>query len=111
MRKRTFAIGACVAAIALGTGVSYAFGGGAGIWDDGTLVRPGSLDDGKNLLPQARITLAAAVAKARSAASGTLGQVDLKEQDGGIAYVVDVGDQEVSVDAVDGTVIRVGPQT
>jgi uncharacterized membrane protein YkoI len=111
MSKRTFAIGACVTAIALGTGASYAFGGGSGIWDDGTLVRPGSLDDGKNLLPQTRITLADAVAKARAAASGALGQVDLKEQDGGIAYVVDVGDQEVSVDAVDGTVIRVGPQT
>ena len=111
MSKRRFAIAACVATIAVGTGAGFAFGGGTGIWDDGKFVQPGSLDDGKNLLPQTRITLPAAVAKAQTAATGALGQVDLKEQDGRVAYVVDVGDQEVTVDAVDGSVTGVGPQT
>ena len=111
MRKRTIVVGASVAVLALGGGATYALGSGAGIWDDGTLVKPGSLDDGKDLLPQTRIGLAQAVATAQRAASGALGQVDLKEQVGRVAYVVDVGDQEVSVDAVTGDVTRVGPQT
>jgi uncharacterized membrane protein YkoI len=111
MSRRTIVVTSCVAALALAGGATYALGGGTGIWDDGTLVRPGSLDDGKDLLPQTRITLADAVAKAQQAATGPLGQVDLKEQAGGVVYVVDVGDQEVSVDAVNGAVTGVGPQT
>jgi hypothetical protein len=52
VRKRTYLVTACVAAAALAGGATYALGSGTGIWDDGTLVRPGSLDDGKELLPQ-----------------------------------------------------------
>jgi uncharacterized membrane protein YkoI len=111
MRKRTFVVTAAAAAVVLAGGATYALGGGTGIWDDGTIVQPGSLDDGKDLLPQTRITLAAAVAKAQQAAAGALGQVDLKEQAGHVAYVVDVGDREVSVDAVSGAVTGVGPRT
>jgi len=111
MSKRTLVVTSCVAALALGGGATYALGSGTGIWDDGSLVRPGSLDDGKNLLPRARITLGEAVAKAQRAATGQLGQVDLKERAGRVFYVVDVGDQEVSVDTSDGTVSGVGPQT
>src|SRR5262249_30294351 len=111
MNKRTLVVTSCVAALALAGGATYAFGGGTGIWDDGTLVRPGSLDDGKDLLPQTKITLAEAVAKAQQAATGPLGQVDLKQRAGRVLYVVDVGDQEVSVDAGDGVIAGIGPQT
>jgi uncharacterized membrane protein YkoI len=111
MTKRTILVGSCVAALALAGSATYALGGGTGIWDDGKIVRPGSLDDGKDLLPQTRITLGEAVAKAQQAVTGPLGQVDLKERAGRVYYVVDVGDQEVSVDSADGTVAGVGPQT
>jgi hypothetical protein len=65
MSKRTIVVTSCVAALALAGGTTYALGSGTGIWDDGTLVRPGSLDDGKDLLPQTKITLADAVVKAQ----------------------------------------------
>jgi uncharacterized membrane protein YkoI len=111
MRKRTLVVASCAAAVTLAGGATYAFGGGSGIWDDGKIVKPGSLDDGKDLLPQTKVSLGEAVAKAQAAADGALGQVDLKEQAGRVVYVVDVGDQEVSVDAVDGSIAGVGPQT
>jgi uncharacterized membrane protein YkoI len=110
MSKRRFTIAACVATIALGTGAGFAFGGGTGIWDDGRMVQTGSLDDGKDLLPQTTVTLDEAVATAQHAASGALGQVDLERHSGRVVYVVDVGDQEVSVDAVDGGVAGIAPR-
>jgi uncharacterized membrane protein YkoI len=111
MRKRTLVVGTCAAAVALAGGATYALGGGSGIWDDGKIVQPGSLDDGKNLLPQTKVSLADAVAKAQQAADGALGQVDLKQRADGVFYVVDVGSEEVSVDAVTGNVAGIGPQT
>jgi uncharacterized membrane protein YkoI len=109
MSKRTVLVAAAAAALMLGGG-TYAFGGGGGlIWDDGHAVQPGTLDDGKNLLPRTSITTGQAVAAAQAAQRGQLGQVDLKERDGQVYYVVDIGDREVSIDAVTGSVHGVAP--
>jgi uncharacterized membrane protein YkoI len=110
MKRRTV-VAALVAVLAL-AGAAFAFGGGSGlIFDDGHYVKPGTLDDGKALLPQTRISVDQAVAAAQGAAAGALGQVDLEQRGGRILYVVDVGDREVSVDAADGSIAGVGPQS
>lgn len=76
--KKKLVVLAVVAALML-IGATLAFGGpGRLIYDDGAYVKPGSLDDGKELRPQASITLQQAIAAASSAASGSLGQVDLE---------------------------------
>ena len=80
------------------------------IWDDGHAATPGSLDDGKDLLPQAKIGLAQAVATAQQAAQGQLGQVDLERVGGRVVYSVDVGSHEVRVDAGTGTVASIVPR-
>jgi len=110
VRKAVFIVAAAAAAISLG-GATYALGGAGGvIWDDGHPVQPGSLDDGKDLLPQTQVPLAAAVAAAQQAAHGALGQVDLVQRNDRVLYVVDVGDREVSVDAGTGAVASIDPQ-
>ena len=113
MRKRT-TIGIAVlgaGAVALGGG-ALAVGGGQGlIFDDGHYVKPGSLDDGKDLLPQAKITLDEAIANAQRAAHGRLGQVDLEHFRGRVVFKVDVGDREVRVDAGDGSIASVGAES
>jgi uncharacterized membrane protein YkoI len=74
--------------------------------EDGDATAPsGTLDDGKDLLPQAGITLEQAVAAAQSAASGMVGEVDLEKYDGKLVFNVDVGDKDVKVDASNGTVL------
>jgi uncharacterized membrane protein YkoI len=89
-------------------GARIATGGPAGlIWDDGHYARPGSLDDGKELRPEARISLAEANAAAQRAASGDLGRVDLEHHNGRLVYTVDVGDREVHVDALNGRVVAI----
>ena len=91
---------------------TLAFGGPGArlINDDGMWVKPGSLDDGKNLRPQASITLERAIASAQKAASGDLGQVDLEHYRNRLVYMVDVGDQEVRVDAANGGVVAISPR-
>ena len=92
-------------------GATLAFGGpGRLIYDDGAYVKPGLLDDGKELRSQASITLAQAVAAAQKAASGSLGQVDLEHYQGLIVYTVDFGDHEVKVDAANGRIDGVVPR-
>jgi uncharacterized membrane protein YkoI len=112
MKKRmTIVVAALVAAAVLVLGVgSLAFGGGGGIWDDNHYAAPGSLDDGKDLLPQTTITLAQANAAALNAADGSLGQVDLERYEGRVVYMVDVGDNEVRVDAADGSIVAITPR-
>ena len=111
MSKRTAIVATAAAALALAGG-TYALGGGGGlIWDDGHAVQPGTLDDGKNLLPRTSISTGQAVAAATASQDGQLGQVDLKERAGNVYYVVDVGDREVSVDATTGSVAGIGPQS
>jgi uncharacterized membrane protein YkoI len=65
----------------------------------------GQLDDGKDLLPQAGITLDAAIAAAQSAGSGSIGEVDLEHWNGTLVFNVDVGDKDVKVDAATGAVL------
>jgi len=64
-----------------------------------------SLDDGKDLLPQAGITLEQAVAAAQGAASGPVGEIDLEHYQGKLVFNVEIGDKDVKVDAADGTVL------
>lgn len=65
----------------------------------------GQLDDGKDLLPQAGITLDQAIAAAQSAASGPVGEVDLEHYQGKLVFNVDVGDKDVKVDASNGSIL------
>ena len=110
MKRRQIVVAGVAAAFALG-GASFAVGGGTGlIWDDDHYATPGSLDDGKELLPQTKITLEQAVAAAQHAAHGAVGQVDLEQFGGRIVYMVDIGDQEVRVDAADGGIAAVSPR-
>lgn len=76
-----------------------------GIGDDGEAVAPGTIDDGKNLLPQAGISLDQAIQAAQSAASGPIGEVDLEHFDGRLVFNVDVGAHDVKVDAATGNVL------
>ena len=111
MRKPIILVAAVAACAVSLAGAGYALGGASGvIWDDGHPARPGSLDDGKELLPRTTVPLAAAIADAQRTAQGALGQVDLKERGGRVLYVVDVGDREVSVDADTGAIAGIGPQ-
>ncbi len=68
---------------------------------------PGEIDDGRELLPQAGITLDQAIAAAQSAASGPVGEVDLEHRQGKLIFNVDVGDKDVKVDAANGSVLAV----
>ena len=109
MRKR-FLLAVAVTALLVLFGATFAFGGVRGlIWDDGHYAKPDSLDDGKELLSQTKITLPQAVAAARKAQSGQLGQVDLEHYGGRIVYMVDVGSSEVRVDATDGSIAAITP--
>ena len=77
MRRRLILAAALAAVVALAA-ATFAFGGPRGlIWDNGHFAKPGTLDDGKDLLPQTSISLTSAVASAQAAATGALGQVDL----------------------------------
>jgi len=72
---------------------------------DDVEVPSGTLDDGKDLLPQAKITIAAAIAAAQSAATGPVGEVDLEQASGRLVFNVDIGDKDVKVDASDGSIV------
>ena len=110
MRKR-FVSAAVFVFVVVPVGATFAFGGPRGlIWDDGHYAKPGSLDDGKELLSQTQISLGQAVAAAQKAQSGQLGQVDLERDGSGIVYMVDVGAKEVRVDAADGSVVSIQPR-
>lgn len=105
-----------IATLAAATAVTLVFttgaiGGARGlIFDDGAFYQPGSLDDGKDLLPQTTVSLAAADAAAQRVAEGELGQVDLEHFGDRIVYSVDVGSQEVLVDADSGLVVDMRPR-
>jgi uncharacterized membrane protein YkoI len=103
MKKRI--VIALLAVVVVLAGATLAFGGPRGlIWDDGHYAKPGSLDDGKEFLSQTKITTAQAVAVAQRSQPGALGQVDLEHYNGKLVYSVDVGDQEVKVDATNGSI-------
>ena len=100
MRKHTIA--GAVLVIALGLGGATAVGAATG----GSTGAGGSrLDDGKDLLPQATITERQAITAAQSAASGDLNEVDLEHHNGRLVFNVDVGSNDVKVDAATGKVL------
>jgi uncharacterized membrane protein YkoI len=109
MKKRIVIV--LLAVVAVLAGATLAFGGPKGlIWDDGHYAKPGALDDGKGLLPQTTISLSTAVSTAQAAATGALGQVDLERSHGTIVYTVDIGGNEVHVDAGSGKVVAISPR-
>ena len=110
MRKRIAVLAALVLLVLVGATLAFGGPGSRLINDDGVWVKPGSLDDGKDLQPQASITLDRAISSARKAASGSLGQVDLEYHRGRLVYMVDVGDQEVRIDAANGNVVAISPR-
>ena len=65
------------------------------------------LDDGKELLPQSKITVQQAITAARSAASGGLNEVDLERASGRLVFNVDIGEKDVRVAAADETLVSV----
>ena len=98
IRKRIVRAAAGVSALAVATGVAFASGGASA---------PSRLDDGKDLLGQAQISEAQAIAAAQTAASGSLNEVDLEHAGGRLVFNVDVGGSDVKVDAATGKVLRV----
>ena len=110
MKKRIAVIAVAVLLVLVGATLAFGGPGARLINDDGVWVKPGSLDDGKDLQPQASITLSQAIASAKKAASGGLGQVDLEHYRSRLVYMVDVGDQEVRVDAANGDVVAISPR-
>ena len=97
--SRHLKTGAAVLAVAaLGGGAIAAASGNSG-------GGPNKLDDGTDLLPQARLSLAQAVTAAQTAASGKIGEVDLEHYSGRLVFNVDVGDKDVKVDAATGDVM------
>jgi uncharacterized membrane protein YkoI len=114
MSKRIYATGAVVAAMALGAaGIATASGSstpaGSQAPEQEVIHAPDSsgsrLDDGANLLPQAKITEAEAIQAAQTAASGPLNEVDLEDYQGQLVFNVDVGSHDVKVDASNGNVL------
>jgi uncharacterized membrane protein YkoI len=74
--------------------------------EDGDIQAPSrTLDDGKDLLPQAGITLEQAIAAAQGAASGPVGEVDLEHWQGKLVFNADIGDKDVKVDASNGSIL------
>ena len=73
--------------------------------DDNEVEVPGQLDDGKDLLPQAGITVDAAIAAAQAAVTGDVGEIDLEDYQGKLAFNVDIGDKDVKIDASNGAVL------
>jgi uncharacterized membrane protein YkoI len=104
MRKRILATVTGITALGL-AGVALAAGGtGTSAGAGGAASR---LDDGKDLLPQAKITEQQAIAAAQGAATGALDEVDLEHRAGVLVFNVDVGSSDVKVDAATGRVVAV----
>lgn len=124
LNKRLYWIGGlavvlvlAVAAVTYATGISASGSdtcnadeapAGGPIAPEDVCVGAGQLDDGKHLLPQAAITVDDAINAAMSAADGDLGEIDLEHYQGKLVFNVDVGDQDVKVDAGTGEVLGSG---
>jgi uncharacterized membrane protein YkoI len=76
-----------------------------GISEDESQVAPGTIDDGRDLLPQAKITVDQAIEAAKAAHTGAIGEIDLEHFEGRLVFNVDVGDKDVKVDAESGIVL------
>ncbi|HET8758616.1 MAG TPA: PepSY domain-containing protein [Solirubrobacteraceae bacterium] len=119
MHKKIATAASTAAAVAVTSGIALAATGGG---DDAATAAPAGapttarssspaaaptsrLDDGAQLLSQARITEQEAIAAAQTAASGPLNEVDLEHRDGRLVFNVDVGRADVKVDASTGQVV------
>lgn len=102
-------------AMALALGAAMLGGGvlGASAQDDEgpneveSPVAAGTLDDGSELLSRAGISIDAAIAAAQGAAPGAIGEVDLEYVSETLVFNVDVGNQDVKIDAGTGAVLSV----
>lgn len=103
-RRITTAIAAVAVGAAATVGIAQA-ASGPGSTASGAATSPSRLDDGKDLLPQAKITEHQAIEAAQSVASGDLDEVDLERYDGHLVFNVDVGADDVKVDASTGDVL------
>lgn len=100
MRKKIAAAGVAVVALGLaGAGIAAAAGDGSG--------GPSRMDDGKQFASQAKVSEAGAIKAAQTRASGALNEVDLEKAGGKLVYNVDVGSNDVKVDASSGEVASV----
>jgi uncharacterized membrane protein YkoI len=97
---RTRIIGAAVGLAALSAAGGVAVAAGASGGGGGS-----RMDDGKDLLPQAKITEQQAIQAAQGAASGDLNEIDLEHYQGKLVFNVDVGSRDVKVDAATGAVV------
>jgi len=99
MRKKIIGAVVGLAALSAAGGVAVASGSASG-------AAGGSrLDDGKDLLPQAKISEQQAISAAQGAATGDLNEVDLEQFSGRLVFNVDVGSSDVKVDATSGKVL------
>ena len=99
MRKKIIGVVVGLAALCAAGGIAFASGSGGG-------AAGGSrMDDGKDLLPQAKITEQQAIRAAQGAATGDLNEVDLEHYSGKLVFNVDVGSSDVKVDATTGEVL------
>src|SRR5690348_5858347 len=62
----------------------------------------GAIDDGKELLPQATLTVEQAISAAQAVATGAVGEIDIEHADGRLVFNVEIGNQDVKIDAADG---------
>jgi uncharacterized membrane protein YkoI len=98
---RTKLVGAVAAAAIVAVGVT-GVAGMAGASSGGSQSR---LDDGAQLLSEAKISEQQAIHAAQSAASGNLDEIDLEQYQGKLVFNVDVGSKDVKVDANTGDVL------
>jgi uncharacterized membrane protein YkoI len=108
---------ATVAALGLGgAGIALAAGGSSGSeapsGSSGGTARAAApahsrLDDGRDLLPQAKVSEEEATAAAHRAARGGLNEVDLEHYNGRLVWNVGVGSSDVKVDAATGDVLAI----
>jgi uncharacterized membrane protein YkoI len=68
----------------------------------------GTIDDGKELLPQATLTVEQAISAAQAVATGSVGEIDLEHADGRLVFNIEIGNQDVKIDAADGSVVGMG---
>jgi uncharacterized membrane protein YkoI len=97
----TLALASVAVVVAGGVGVAAAAGGSSS-------ANGSRLDDGKQYLPQAKIGEQQAIAAAQTAATGALNEVDLEHYNGRLVWNVDVGPNDVKVDAATGQVLDSG---
>jgi uncharacterized membrane protein YkoI len=103
--KSRAAIAGAALIAASGAAVAYASSGGESETPKPPAANGSRLDDGKDLLPQSKISEQQAIEAAQTAASGALNEVDLEHLDGKLVWNVDVGAHDVKVDATSGEVV------